>query len=250
LDLSGCMPADKRFEDLERDSAEFTNLAAKAREVNSSFLGAGNKADKFVMYDLLGIAWTDLRVRKDAAGILATNVGNWPIREIFVFDDGLPEGKAWYAARLEGREKDRRVDVGTDGYWSLVDFRIRICKSLVEAGLHLDEALCMVKALCGQEAFFRSKGVKAIHLLDSREIENVSRLELEPKPAAVKRAWVMMLWNACTYDGLAPYVGDDGKYAQLLDAIRNSGASQGEIAKALERVEAEKEREASRGTRG
>jgi hypothetical protein len=196
LDLSGCMPSDKRFEDLGKDSAEFTDLAAKAREVNSSFLGAGNKTDKFVMYDLLGIAWTDLRVRKDAAGILATNAGNWPIREIFVFDDGMPEGKAWYTARLEGREKDRRVDVGSDGYWTLVDFRIRAARSLVEAGLHLDEALCMVKALCGQEAFFKSKGVKAIHLLDSREVENVSRLELQPKPAAVKRAWVMMLKNA------------------------------------------------------
>jgi hypothetical protein len=250
LRLTPRLPDDKRLEDFGGGASEFSTLAGGAREVNASFLGTGNKVEKFLMYDLMGIAWTDLRISKDAAGLIAWNRGPRPVRELFVFDETTPEGKALYAPQVRGYEKGRRLDTNADGYWNLVDFRIRMVKSLVEAGLHLDEAVCMVRGICSQEAFFKSKGVKAIHILDADEIAAVSRLELDPKPAVVKRVWVMLLWNAGCYNGLAPVFENEAIYERLRESIRKSGASKEEIARSLERLEIERERDSATRGRG
>ncbi|MCU0722083.1 MAG: hypothetical protein MUC63_00435 [Planctomycetes bacterium] len=250
LNLTPRAPEDKRLEEFGKDGSEFTGLAANAREVNASFVGAGNKVEKFLMYDFLGLAWTDLRIRKDSTGLVVSNRGPRAIRELFVFDGKTPEGKALYASQVRAYEKGCRLDTNAEGYWNLVDFRIRMVKCLVDAGLYLDEALCMVRGICAQEAFFRSGGVKAIHLLDADEIDAVSRLELDPKPARVKRVWVMMLWNASDYDGLGRLFDDEKSLARLQEAIRRSGASKEEIARALDRLEIEKERDSAVRSRG
>jgi hypothetical protein len=216
----------------------------KARDVKSSFVLTGNKMEKYLMYEFMGLCWSNLRVRRDGQALLARNRGTEPIRDLFLLPEDLPEGKAHFTSTLEGNAVEKRINPVQDGgYFVLVDFRIRLRQSCIEAGLYPQEADCVVQLVTGNEAFFKSKGIKAVYLIPQKEIDAVSRLKLDPQPRILKRVWLMLVWDACSNRGLAPILADEERTFQLMEAIRKSGATSQQIMAALERIEKERQKE-------
>lgn len=227
--------ADKRPSAFEDGSAVSAAMNA-ARDVKASYVTAGNKVDRFLMYEFMGLCWSELRVKGGERVFYASNEGERPIRGLFLLPEGLGENQAYFAASVEPGADPRKL--GDDApYTSMVDLRVKLAEVLEGAGLNRDEALCMIKTILGFDDFMKSPGLKAMYLLDSRSIGEISTLEIEPRPAVMKRVWLSLVWDADKYDGLGPILRDSDRYAKLLENIRKSGATSEEIESVLRRLE-------------
>ncbi|MCU0722012.1 MAG: hypothetical protein MUC63_00075 [Planctomycetes bacterium] len=246
LNLSRFMPGGKQLEDMGKAS-EVAKWIDKARDVNASFVGSGNKVEKFLMYEFLGLYWSDLRVKKDSAGLWAENRGERPIQGVYLISDELQEGRAHFLSRLDNDQEPKRA--GSEG-WQEVDFKASLVQTLVDAGLNRDEALCLIRVLCAQDGFFKSKGVRAIHLLDRPTIESISRLEFDPEPTDVKRVWLMLVWDACTYNGISSFLNDGKAYQEIVDAVKNGGGREDVVDGFLKRLASQRAKESKGNGRG
>ncbi len=229
-------PAEKRTASFGKES-EVSEQMRKAREVKASYINTGNKVERFVMYECMGLNWSGLRVESEDLKLSVRNASDRQLKALFLMPEGLGKNQAYYTECVE--PWTNRADAGGEGrYSSLVDIRVKLCQVLEDAGLNRDEAQCMIRAITGFEAFVNSPGVKAVFLLDQESVEEISRLELSPKPSAVKRVWLALVFDAASYQGLGPILKNARTYDRILETLHKSGGTPSEIAGAIRRLDA------------
>lgn len=182
----------KRMPDQGSRDSDFWKNIRSGRKVDSSYVCTGNKVEKFLMYEFAGSFQTGLKIARAGGSFTLSNTGFYPVQDLFLISDG----KVFSASTLNPSQSSTMDSIREIGEFKPESFLALLGESLVQAGLNADEAAAMAGIMSSQSAFFASKGVKAIHLLSPRQINEIAKLEFSPEPREIKRVWLALVWDA------------------------------------------------------